>query len=126
VRNRPGSCGWSIELLEGEPMSLAKLLSLWASLLLACRSGPPVPGLECLDPPDCGGSPCCWSSSVLGQSSACTAGSGSCVPVLGVDTIKTRLCQVDADCTSGGISSPLSHCCQRSEIPTRACLETCP
>ncbi|HTS81678.1 MAG TPA: hypothetical protein VMH40_13850 [Myxococcaceae bacterium] len=109
-------------------MPCRKCLALGACLwfLAGCGSTPPVPGFECLAPQDCGGSPCCWSHSILAERSSCTSSPGACVPVLGVDTITTRLCQTDADCTSGGISTTLSHCCQRPEVPNRACLDTCP
>jgi len=103
-------------------MRLANRLVV-GSVLLLLVSG--CGSTACDGPADCDGNPCCWEASVLGQSIACTTSPSGCVPFLGVDTITTRVCHSDADC-SAGISTALAHCCQRSEPPSRACLEECP
>jgi len=60
------------------------------------------------------------------RGTSCERSPTACVPVLGVDTLTTRLCQLDADCTSGGISTALTHCCQESTHSFKACLAACP
>jgi hypothetical protein len=91
--------------------------------LLACSASP---ARECEGPGDCGGNPCCWSVvNVNDQGTACEAAPSACVPVMGVDTLTTRVCQTDADCTSGGISTTLTHCCPATSHPFKACLSGC-
>jgi hypothetical protein len=41
-------------------------------------------------------------------------------------TLTTRVCQSDADCTSGGITTALVHCCQETTHSFKACLSACP
>jgi len=107
-------------------MALRRLLLLSVSLLagLACSS---TPSGECQGPQDCGGLPCCWRVvNVTDEGTACQPAQNACVPRLGVDTLTTRLCQTDADCTSGGITTALARCCQESTHPFKACLAGCP
>jgi len=107
-------------------MSGPKRVPLWVVLVtvLGCSSGPPG---ECQGPQDCGGNPCCWTVvDVMDRGTICESAPSACVPVLGVDTLTTRLCQTDADCTSGGISTALTHCCQESTHSFKACLAACP
>ena len=80
----------------------------------------------CEGPQDCGGNPCCFrvvDVRELGQS--CEPTANGCVPVMGVDTLTTRLCRADGDCTSGGITTTLTHCCQQPGQSFKACSSAC-
>ena len=107
-------------------MSGPKRVPLWVALAtaLGCSSSPPG---QCQGPQDCGGNPCCWTViNVSDRGTSCETSASACVPVLGVDTLTTRLCQSDADCTAGGITTSLTHCCQESTHSFKACLAFCP
>jgi hypothetical protein len=107
-------------------MPSRKLLLLCVVLMTAvgCSSSPAG---DCEGPQDCGGNPCCWSVvDVMDRGRTCTMAATACVPVLGVDTLTTRVCQSDADCTAGGISTALTRCCSQSSHAFKACLAACP
>jgi len=79
-----------------------------------------------MGPQDCGGNPCCWrlvNARDLGRS--CEARPDDCVPVMGVDTLTTRLCQADEDCIAGGVTTALTHCCLAPDHAWKACAVAC-
>ena len=82
--------------------------------------------LECQEPGECGGNPCCWSHNVEPSSemTSCSAAPDACVPGFGIDSGATRTCRTDADCTSGDISTEFTHCCGIPDRPFQACLKT--
>lgn len=99
-------------------------MALALALAAGCSSGSSG---QCEGPQDCGGRPCCWRVvNVQDLGIACEGTADACVPQMGVDTLTTRLCQSDADCTAGGISTALTHCCAQPSHPFKACLSSCP
>ena len=94
------------------------------SVLLFVLAGCSNMKMECEEPEQCGGNPCCWSGSIDPDEHG-TSGStapGACVPAFGVDSFVTRTCHTDADCTSGGVSTEAIHCCKGGQS-FRACFE---
>jgi len=80
----------------------------------------------CHAPQDCDGNPCCWRVvNVRNLGTSCEATASGCVPEMGVDTLTTRLCETDGDCTSGGITTALTHCCQESGHSFKECAAAC-
>jgi len=80
-----------------------------------CASG--SSGVQCTSPNDCGGKPCCLE---LVQSQPtiayCVATQDACPSGLSVGSLagltgRTRMCNIDADCTVGAVDSPLKSCC---------------
>lgn len=106
----------------GHPMTSRGLL--FAVLISASCSSSPL-GV-CAGPQDCGGNPCCWRVvNVRDLGTSCEATASGCVPELGVDTLSTRLCETDSDCTSGGITTALKRCCQESGHAFKGCASAC-
>lgn len=95
-------------LRYSEPMS--RLLLILAVLTAACEAGP----LACNGPSDCGGNACCLDFGIGYKGTTnvyCTGAPDACRPVQTVDSVITRMCTRDADCTAGGISTTANRCC---------------
>jgi hypothetical protein len=70
----------------------------------------------CAGPGECGGRPCCTQFSFAGppafSTATCTVDPTDCVSAMtSSNGGQTRACHVDADCTSGAISTQFTRCC---------------
>jgi hypothetical protein len=87
--------------------------------------------LPCDGPQQCGGNACCFDFPIgyLGQGPAvyCTSAPSSCNPGETLSTRTTRICQTDADCVAGGISTQWHYCCPSSVMnrPANTCSGPC-
>ena len=72
-----------------------------------------APPAECMSPKDCGGNPCCLTVTLqVNQGVVCTKAATDCQPALDLSgSGMTRLCTVDADCTTGVAKVLLGSCC---------------
>ncbi|MCA1828606.1 MAG: hypothetical protein ABR567_21840 [Myxococcales bacterium] len=95
------------------------MLALILLALAGCQS--PLP---CDGPEQCGGNACCFDFPIgyLGQGPAvyCTSAPDACHPTETLNTRTTRMCETDADCVAGGISTVWSHCCPSSVMDRAA------
>ena len=87
---------------------------LAVAALAGCGQGP----LACDGPEQCGGNACCFDLPLdvngLGPDVYCTGSPDACLPKTTVSTLTTRLCETDADCVAGGISTVWPYCCPSS------------
>jgi hypothetical protein len=90
--------------------------ALLASGLLAIAAACDSSRLPCYGPADCGGNACCLRIPILAGpiTVACGASPDACPPSQTFDMSTTRLCQTEADCTAGGISTSENKCCRAS------------
>ncbi|MGZ6141896.1 MAG: hypothetical protein ACXWLM_01100 [Myxococcales bacterium] len=107
------------------PPTLPKVA--WSLLALAVLSTGCEPPLACDGPSQCRGNACCFNFPTtnlgLGPDVFCTASPSDCPPKVTVDMTTTRLCETDADCVAGGISTQWNTCCP-SSVMSRAA-KTC-
>ncbi len=100
----------------------AALVACAAVLTAGCET--PLP---CDGPSNCTGNACCFdfptSNLGFGPAVYCTGAADACVPNVTIDTRTTRLCETDADCVAGGISTVWDTCCP-SSVMNRAA-KTC-
>ena len=83
------------------------------SCLSACPDGGFVT-IQCDGPEDCMSNPCCGPiTSGRVVSANCTSAPTACPPTFDFASSsgQTRLCHVDADCTSGAPGTTLPNCC---------------
>ena len=105
---------------------LPVVLAFLALLAAACES--PLP---CDGPQQCGGNACCFDlpTDVGGQGPRvyCTGSADACTPFVRINQTTTRLCETDADCTAGGISTVWVNCCPSSVMNrfAKTCGPTC-
>lgn len=99
------------------------------ALLVGCGQAP----LPCDGPKQCGGNACCFNYQYtygpgsVSTSVACAGSPADCVPTITTTDYVTRLCQTDADCVAGGISTSFPVCCPASVIDhyARSCQSYC-
>src|ERR1700694_817961 len=103
---------------------------LLAPMMLALAASCGGSNLPCNGPSECVGNPCCliiasatYRGSNAQTSVSCTSAPSACAPSYGLNTQVTRLCQVDADCTAGGVTTGEPKCCPTSVLSHRA--KTC-
>jgi hypothetical protein len=96
-----------------------------------CASSCPDGGISaaCDGPEDCTGNPCCAQIMANTTSgSSCTTMANACVPTysIGTQSGQTRVCHVDGDCTSGGVTTNLNRCCTVTQngVMAHICLNT--
>src|SRR4051812_3730919 len=107
-------------------MNRLAAITLLAAALFACDSG----RLTCYGPQDCSGNACCYfipTGANGGNTLQCTATPQSCEPKFTVDGHFNRLCETDADCTAGGITTNENKCCPSSVMSHAAgtCAGSC-
>jgi hypothetical protein len=94
---------------------MKRLLILVALLGLAGCVAP----LQCYGPSDCHGNACCYVIPTEGGGTPgvfCTSSPTSCAVGDTIDAKSRRMCETDADCVAGPISTRYTKCCAASVV----------
>ncbi len=106
-------------------MSLWKAAALVSAMLLVACEG----ALPCDGPEQCSGNACCYVRYTVRSGSdyvGCTAAPDACAEKDTVYENHRRLCQTDADCTAGNVSTVYTKCCRASVFSHAAMTCTSP
>jgi hypothetical protein len=83
--------------------------------------------INCFGPEFCASAnPCCMTITAgHADSILCTGSPGDCAPNLGAGgSGMTRICNADADCTAGGVTTNYPQCCHNTKTGLKLCFSS--